>query len=265
MRQRSRAGKPASITFTYDFHELVTGDLRPGGPVLLRYDPRRIVPDTEFYRFGDPDRPIAAHVQYRQNETPTTVTLHSPAGVIPCPDVDLTGQGSMLIAQLQVPADAERLILWFSYASASGETRYDSDYGANYRFGFPCREIDVVQATVIRRPDQAADRFEVVVSAVPAVEQVIIEFSLVADPACAEHELRLQRTNDNSGLPHKVFWAAGTDVPEAAIVRFKVYYWISGQRLVDDNTGAYYLAPEPPPDRVPAPPHALLEAAAAWR
>ena len=37
-------GKPAQITFTADFHELLEGDLRPGEPVTLRYDPRRIVP-----------------------------------------------------------------------------------------------------------------------------------------------------------------------------------------------------------------------------
>ena len=44
MIERARAGKPAEITFTCDFHELVGGDLRPGGSVLLRYDPLRIVP-----------------------------------------------------------------------------------------------------------------------------------------------------------------------------------------------------------------------------
>ncbi len=44
MIERLGAGKPAEITFTCDFHELVGGDLRPGASVLLRYDPLRIVP-----------------------------------------------------------------------------------------------------------------------------------------------------------------------------------------------------------------------------
>lgn len=269
MVERSGAGKPAEITFTCDFHELVGGDLRPGGSVLLRYDPLRIVPAEEPYRFGDPDRPVTAHLRFRQDGVPTDVPLRSPAGLVPYPDVDPTGQGSMLSARIDIPADAERLTVWFSYTGASGETHYDSDFGVNYRFGFPGREIEVVRATVIRLPDQPADRFELTVRAAATVEGMAVPFFLVADPACAKHELLLHRivqpteTNGGSGLPY--LWSAATDVPHAAIVRFKICYWIGGRRLTDDNTGNWYLAPEPEPDRTPPPPPALLEAAAAWR
>ena len=44
MIERLWLGKPAEISFTCDFHELVAGDLRPGAALLLRYDPHRIVP-----------------------------------------------------------------------------------------------------------------------------------------------------------------------------------------------------------------------------
>jgi Family of unknown function (DUF6209) len=264
MRRRLHSGKPAEITFTFDFHELVTGDLRPGGSVLLRYDPHRIVPTEEPYRFGDPGRPVTAHLRFREGEAPISVPLHSPTGIVPCPDVDLTGQGSMLWARLDVPADAERLSVWFSYTTASGAIRYDSDYGANYCFGFPCREIDVVRATVTRRPEEPADRFDLTVSTKDAVEDVAVRFFLVADPACAKHEVALQRLGQVAAQEQGMLWAAAVDVPHGAIVRFKVCYWIGGRRLTDDNTGAYYLAPEPDADRVPPPPPALLEAAAAW-
>lgn len=264
MRQRLRAGKPADMTFTGDFHELVVGDLCPGGSVLLRYDPHRIVPAGEPYRFGDPDRPVIAHVQFREGEAPVDVLLRSSAGSIPCPDVDLTGQGSMLSAQIDVPADAEQLTVWFSYTTASGEIRYDSDGGANYRFGFPCREIGVVQATVVRRPDEPADRFDLTVSAAEAVEDVRVRFSLVADPVHTRHEVRLPRGGEVEAGGGATLWAAAIDVPHGAIVRFKLYYWIGGRRLKDDNTGAYYLAPEPEPDHVPPPPPAALEGAVAW-
>ncbi|MGZ9082930.1 MAG: hypothetical protein ACXW3U_12600, partial [Rhodoplanes sp.] len=93
MIERLGAGKPPEITFTCDFHELVGGDLRAGGPVLLRYDPLRIVPPGEPYRFGDPDRPVVAHLRFHQGATLIDVPLHSPAGLVPCPDVDSTGQG----------------------------------------------------------------------------------------------------------------------------------------------------------------------------
>jgi hypothetical protein len=265
MVERSGAGKPAEITFTCDFHELVGGDLRPGGSVLLRYDPLRIIPAEEQYRFGDPDRPVTAHVQFRAGGTPINVPLHSPAGMIPCPDVDPTGQGSMLSARIDVPEDAERLIIWFSYAAAAGETRYDSDHGANYRFGFPSRDIEVVRATVTRRPDETLDLFELTVSTTDAVEDVAAPFFLVADPARAKHEARLQRTNEDEASGLGASWSATLDVPQGSIVRFKVCYWIGGRRLTDGNAGAWYLAPEPEPDRIPLPPPALLEAATAWR
>ena len=269
MVERSGAGKPAEITFTCDFHELVGGDLRPGGSVLLRYDPLRIVPAGESYRFGDPDRPVTAHVRFRAHAEPIETALHSPAGVVPCPDVDLMGQGSMLSARIDVPDDAERLTVWFSFVTASGETRYDSDYGANYRFGFPGREIDLVLATVSRRPDKPSDLLQLTVGTTDAVEDVSVPFFLVPDQACAKHEVILQRleqrtdTNAGSWLPS--LWRAAADVPHGAIVRFKVCYRIGGRRVTDDNTGTWYLAPEPEPDRVPPPPPALLEAAAAWR
>jgi hypothetical protein len=265
MMRRSHAGKPAEITFTCDFHELIGGDLRPGRSVLLRYDPFRIVPPEEPYAFGDPERPVIAHVRFRAGSAPISVSLHSPAGLIPCPEVDLTGQGSMLSARIDVPDDAERLTIWFSFVAASGETRYDSDYGANYRFGFPSRDIEVVRATVTRRPDKPLDLFELTVSTTDAVEDVAGLFFLVADPACTKHEARLQRTNEKDASGLEASWKATTEVPHGAIVRFKVCYWIGGRRLTDDNAGAWYLTPEPEADRVPPPPPALLEAAATWR
>lgn len=265
MVERAGAGKPADITFTADFHEIVGGDLRPGHPVLLRYDPLRIVPPEEPYRFGNPGRPVIAHVRFRPGAMPMDAPLHSPAGQVSCPDVDLTGQGSMLSVRIDVPDDAERLTVWFSYAGASGETRYDSDFGANYRFGFPCREVEVIRATVERRPDDPSDLFEITVRSTDAVEDMAAPFFLVADPGCAKHELTLQRTQEGGQNGGGVLWRGGTDVPHGAIVRFKVLYRLAGRPLTDDNTGVWYLAPEPRRERIPPPPPALLEAAAAWR
>jgi Family of unknown function (DUF6209) len=264
MRRRLHAGKPAEITFTYDFHQLVGGELRPGGPVLLRYDPIRIVPAEEPYRFGDPERPIMAHLRFREGEAPIDVPLRSPGGIISCPHVNVTGQGSMLSAQVMLPEDAGRLTVWFSCMTASGAIRYDSDYGANYTFGFPCREITVVRATVTRQPDEAGDRFDLTVSTTRAVEEATVQFFVIGDAACIKHELPLQRVGEVAAQKRGILWAAAIDVPHGAVTRFKVCYCIGGRRLVDDNTGAFYLAPEPEPDSIPPAPQALLEAAAAW-
>ena len=71
----------------------------------------------------------------------------------------------MLSAHLAMPADADLLIVWFSYKSAAGAVHHDSDYGANYRFGFPCQEITIVKAIITGGPDDsAADRFDLVLA-----------------------------------------------------------------------------------------------------
>lgn len=261
MAQRLFLGKPAEITFTGDFHEIAAGDPRPGRPLLLRYDPHRIVPPEETYRFGDPDRPVTAHVLVRTDAPPLDVALHSPAGLIACPDADPTGQGSMLSAKLTLPADADLLVVWFSYANSAGAEVYDSDDGANYRFGFPGAEVESIAANVEHLPDAPGDRFQVSTDTAAKVEAVAVKHVLVADRTCTRHEFRLQRT-EYAGAAR---WSGSADVPHGAIVRFKVCYWIDERRLIDDNGGAWYLAPQPEPDRTPPPPPHLLHAAANWR
>ena len=264
MIERPWCGKPAEISFTCDFHELVTCELSPRGPVLPRYDPLRIVPPAEDYRFGDAGQPIIAHLRFHSEGTPLDVALHSPAGAIACPDVDVTGQGAMLQAELVVPADAKLLMIWFSYRSAGGAVLYDSDYGANYRFGFAGREIGEVRASVLRRPEAGSDRFEISLAAAPSVEAVSVPFLVLGDPG-VRHELGLQRAAAGEGAGEGARWAGSADVPRDAIVRFKICYWIGGRRLIDDNASAWYLAPAPATDRPPPPKPALLAAAAAWR
>ena len=264
MRQRRCAGKPAAITFTSDFHELVTGDLRPGASLLLRYVPLRIVPAGEAYRFGDPARPVCAHVQFAPGALPLDVPLVSPAGIIPCPDLDPTGQGSMLAAALGVPSDAELVNLWFTYDSAAGTVLYDSAYGANYRFGFPCRDIGAVETVVSPRPDGTTDRLDIVIRTADAVDDLLVQYVLAADPACLKHDLYMRRTGPDAAQPGAVAWAASVDIPHQATVRFRVCYWIGGRRLIEDDGGAWYMAPEAVADRPPPPSAAMLAAAAAW-
>lgn len=68
--------EPVDLFFTYtnDFHKLLYGDLRPGAELVVRYDPKRIVPEGEPYRFGDPNSPIVAHAAFalarRQSQRP---------------------------------------------------------------------------------------------------------------------------------------------------------------------------------------------------
>jgi hypothetical protein len=263
MIERIHAGKPAQITFTCDFHELVSGDLRPGSAVEVRYDPKRIVPKGEWYIFGDRGRPITAHACFRDGEQPILQPLESKAGVVVHPDIDVTGQGSMLSTSFSVPEDAERVTLWFSYPSTAGDTRYDSDYGANYCFGFPCRHVAVLGATVTTDPETSSGRFVLSVAVDAVVEDVSARFYVVADPACAKSDASLRRTEEIDRLGRAI-WSVTVPAPRGAVVRFKIFYRIGRHRFKDDNGGHYYLAPQPEPDRPPPPAAELAKAALAW-
>ncbi|MBK8175139.1 MAG: hypothetical protein IPK66_07705 [Rhodospirillales bacterium] len=264
MKPRAGTGKPAEISFTSDFHELPGGELRPGAPLLLRYDPHRIVPHGEAWRFGDPQRPVIAHVQFHPNATPLDVALRSPAGIVPCPDIDSTGQGSMLSVGIDVPADAEFITVWFSFVNASGTTAYDSDDGSNFRFGFACREIDRLQARIARQAGESSDRFSLILDAAKTVTAIHVQFVRVGDLGSVRTDAPLRAQGTADGDADRTRWGIEVDVAQGAVLRFRLCYWIAGRRLVDDNSGDWYLAPLPEAD-LPPPPQELLDAAAAWR
>jgi hypothetical protein len=266
MLKRREAAEPAQITFTSDFHELVTGDLRPGHPVVLSYDPFRIVPKGDPYVFGDPARPVIGSVQFRNGEAPLTLALHSPGGIIHHPDRDRSGQGSMLTARFIVPADADRISVWFSFVSASGEVVYDSDYGANFNFSFAGRDVAVLSATVDRATAPGPSSFSIRVATAGEIEAVSVGYHRAGDLAGRGGEVRLAKKTDEMDPQGRSIWSiTGVAVPNSAVLRFKVYYWIRGRRFKDDNSGHYYLAPQPKPEHIPPPPPELAKAARAWK
>jgi hypothetical protein len=263
MLHASLAGHPPRITFTNDFHELVRGDLAPGRTVTLRYDPLRIIPNNENYTFGDPDLPIVAHVIFRPGEPAATHTLLSPSGMLESPEINATGAGDMLRTEFVIPENAAGITMWFTYASPVSGMYRDDDEGRNFHFGFTNRQIKVLSATVVESPDGDTSIFALSAATIAAVTGVTVRFVGVNDPATPKTERDLHRTErDENGWP--VWELAGVDVPRGAILRFKIYYWIGSIRYKDDNNGMYYLAPQPGPEHVPAPPEELARAARAW-
>jgi hypothetical protein len=255
--------RPARLTFTYDYHELLRGDLRPGCSVLVRYDPKRIVPEGEPYLFGDPNAPIVAHAAFHAGDAPVSKPVISEAGVIEQPIVDVTGQGSMLTATFDVPDDAAEMILWFSYASPASGMHYDSDEGQNFRFSFPSRELRVVAADVVTDEQAHESVFTVEIACNTLVDRVLVRIRAV-NHEDFKQEIDLVRgeaAGDPQGWPH---WTLPrTVVPYGAIIEFKIYYWMWNVRYKDDNSGRYYLVPAPK-RAVPPPPPELAAAAQRW-
>ncbi len=264
MMERDFIGLPPRLTFTSDFHELVRGDLKPGTSASLRYDPTRIVPRTEGYAFGDPAHRIVAHVMFPPHENVVEVPLHSPSGVLAQPDTDSTGGGDMLAATLHIPDDATAMVMWFTHEGPYGRINYDSDYGRNFHFGFPSRQVALLEATISERAHFRPGAFAVKVAAAPEVRRVIVRMRVVgaAESPSTEHDL--QRGSERRADGWSVWDLAAVDVPAGAVVQFKLYYWTNNVRYKDDNSGLYYLALQREPERVPPPPAALARAARAW-
>jgi Family of unknown function (DUF6209) len=264
MIERCFAGKPPRVTFTLDFHELVRGDLVPGIGVMLRYDPKRIVPAGEPYLFGDPDRPVIAHVMFRPDNRPVSKALISPSGPRENPDVDITGGGDMLTGLVDVPPDAQEVMIWFTYASPVSGLQYDSDNGYNYHFGFPSRQIAVLSATVGGDSQESCGRFELRVAAVEEAQRVAVRLRIVGNAEFGKADLDLARTGDLDGKGWPIWETGGIAVPSGAVVQFKLFYWIAGIGYKDDNSGIYYMAPQPELEQVPPPPARLGQAAERW-
>lgn len=264
MLKKSYIGKPAQITFTSDFHELVTGDLRPGWSVTLRYDPRRIVPASEQYVFGDPNRPISAHFRFRHDSPVLSQTLASTVGLLSLPHYDIAGQGSILTTTVTVPTDAERLVVWFSFQASSGETIYDSDMGANFYFRFPSIDIHILDAIVVSDPAIPTSVFTLRLSTVDTVESISVRFRIVGDAKFGKSEMHLIKTDQKDPDGRSIWSISGVAIPYRSTVQFKIFYWINGVRHKDDNGGHYFFAPEPPVEKMPAVPKELAAAAKKW-
>jgi hypothetical protein len=260
MAAPARRREPPRITFTHDFHELVRGDLRPGAVLTLRYDPLRIVRPEDDYVFGDPGRPVVAHLIVGAGVPPIERTLQSRLGILKTPDIDRTGNGSMLTTQVAIPDDADRLEVWFTYASRRG-LEYDNDQGRNFWFGFTETEFRLLDTDVVPRDGGA--EFRVRVAAEKQIDRVTVRLRPVTAEAFDKAELELARTPEVHG-DWPVWSLAGAPLPVGAHVLFKLYYWRGGVRYKDDNEGRYYASPPPPVETVPPPPPELAAAAKAW-
>lgn len=265
MLTRLEADYHPQITFTSDFHELVTGNLKAGVPLRLSYDPQRIVPIGEPYLFGDPQRPVTAHVRFSSSLPVQVVELTSPGGVSAAPDRDATGQGSMLKAELDIPADAEMVSVGFTFTCLDGTVVDDNDFGVNFNFRFPEHDLEVLDTNVVADAARNVSLFHVRVGTVATVEQATVRFGKVGEPHANNEELALHEVERSEGRQGKEWMVEGVVVPTGAVISFKVFYWIGGVRFKDDNTGHYYLSPPRPPEHVPPPPAELARAALAWK
>jgi hypothetical protein len=122
----------------------------------------------------------------------------------------------------------------------------DNDNGVNYYFGFPSRDLHILEATVVANPAKSSSEFAVRISTIDAVEAVSVRFRIAGQAKFGNPEVPLLKTGQKDQEGRTIWSVSGVTVPEGSTVQFKVFYWIGGARYKDDNGGRYYLAPQPP-------------------
>jgi hypothetical protein len=248
MIERISRGKPPHIIFTYDFHQLVYGELLAGVDCTLSYDPFRIVPADDSYQFGDPSRPITAHIQFQPNPSVQDIVLQSRTGKLHDIDSDYTGQGSMLHGHFHILAHCDEVVAWFSYQDRTGRTRWDSDYGANYRFRFVSEELEFLVSAI--ELGDAVEQLKVTLAADPEIERVIVRYRIVNDRTKPTHEYLVELSPANQRHSDgRSIWTLATPLPRGAVVAYDVLYFVGGRKFKDDNSGRYFVAAPSKPDK----------------
>jgi len=242
MIHRALEGKPALITFTMDFHQVVQGDLQPGKKFLIDYDAERLPNERSTYQ-GKPAWSITAYVKFSETGQPHPYVLKSLTGPVRPKITNESGSGTIMKASVPVPVNASEVILWFVNTGRSGAVYYDSDHDRNYWFRFVQNDIRVLSDEVVSDPETPYSGFGVQVSAAPALTGVSVHYRVLNMPKNPmEATVPLQMTGPSAGGNLNLWSIAKVVVPYRSVISFDILYSTEGRTFIDDNHGRGYLA-----------------------
>jgi hypothetical protein len=238
-----------TLVFTADYHEFERGDLQPGSHLLLRYDPRRLTkqvsPSTNL------DHAVfTAHIQTIPGGPVQDVTLHSTSGhhLLENDAFQDDDSGVMLSGMVHLDPHSSSFVLWFSLSVPSGcgftQTFWDSDYGANYTFRFPSRDITTVDADIITSPPTPYAGFQVVLNAVPAVTAISVRYRVLNSTTPNERSTVALSHNGAAKNGHIPWFVGGIAVRIGAVIAFDIVYQVNGRSYTDDNQNRFFLVPK---------------------
>jgi hypothetical protein len=242
MSQHIEPASKTQIMFTRDFREFIRGGFRPGAQVTIRYDPYRIVPPGDNYQFGDPSRPVVAHLQFNEGGPVTDLVLVSHSGMHEYVTDWKARHVPMLSAHITVPDGADWVTIWFSFTSG-GRQVYDSNWGKNYRLRFYRDELKIVESTIRELADKPLNEFVCRVAVDPSVQWVKARYRITnLGPKSPVTVVDLRRTDKSDEAGHIVWETHDVFVPNESVVAYDLVYFADGNPFKDDNQGAYFLA-----------------------
>ncbi|MEA2462951.1 MAG: hypothetical protein QOJ98_698 [Acidobacteriota bacterium] len=250
MFRRTFEGNAPYLTFTRDWQQIQFGNFVPGRTVSINYDAGRLPEERSYYN-GDPTWNITAFYQFSAGGPVRGNQLETPTGQVVARIADDPAEATFMTTSIDIPEDAQELIMWFMNTGQSGRQFWDSDYGANYIFRFTSLDIQGESATVVSDPQTPYGGFQVSMTALPEVENVVVNFNVINNPPdnpFAGNVPLLAGALENG----RRSWAvAGVAVPRGANIRFNFTYTVGGRTFTDDNDGAGFYAPKPLPTHDP--------------
>jgi len=252
MFHRTFEDNAPALYFTAQWKEGAFGNFVPGQTVEIAYDPNRLPYERSTYN-GAPAWSIIAFYQFSPGGEVGSQPLSMPAGPPPPRYSNDPVEATLMRTSIDIPEDAEELIVWFLNTGRSGMEYWDSDYGANYVFRFTSIDIQGEEASVSSDPQTPYSGFNVSVSALATVSSVAVTFDVVNNPPDQPFSRTVTMAagalDENGRRPWSL---SGFAVPYQARIRFSFVYVVSGRTFVDDDDGTYFWAPKPLPLNEPA-------------
>ncbi|HET9255292.1 MAG TPA: DUF6209 family protein [Pseudonocardiaceae bacterium] len=241
MDQPDHFNHAAGLLFTRDFHELRRGRLERGGDCTLLYDPARIVPDGETYLFGDPARPIVAHLRFTDDGPVLDRRLESRVGLLDYVPTTFKADGPMLTTTFPIPENAKWIMSWFTYQSATGEILYDSAYGQNHVLRF-FDEVRLLNTGITVQPGAPTAIFTCRAETAAEVERMIVRYHITNQTELTEIERAMQPAGTATPVDRRDWELTAEPVPIGGVLAFDFVYYIDGERHTENNQGQYFIA-----------------------
>jgi len=241
MIKRALSGQLAELMFTKNYREFLRGDLIPGRKVRINFDAERL-PQV----FEVPGATLECYVRFKGHAPALVVPLESHTGILTRKSGVEPGAGSMVCALVQIPADAERMEIWFSASFGGKVLGWDSDHGKNFSFPFVSHDVRVIDASVEPLASTDHARFNVVVESASGVSGLALDYRVTNRLPVAASTTRVALLQEGPAQDGWQRWSAPLiAVPQGAIVAFSVSYTLHGTSYFDDNHHRGYLAPVP--------------------
>jgi len=212
----------SAVSFGSDWVQTQHGAITPGGTLVVEYDIMRL---TEC--FGDSYMGSATWNTWAYGRFEPSGETFS-GSVLDCDDAACSGPQSLPL-EVDVPADATAVELWFNSAGRACGSHWDSNYGANYRF-----ETDLAPADPLWAGDEGytlSRGTDLRVDGIP--EPLVIDSWDItrADRRTLDAEVYIPGLSDGSERDELVLAQARVSRDGAEAVE----HWMQSEGRVDNN------------------------------